>query len=353
MMLDIRALAERLADNAVEVCAHYLSNGRRHGNYWLVGDVMNTKGRSLHVRLTGPRAGKWTDEATGEHGDLIDLIKLNRKIVAWPVVRDEIMTFLCEPRPALHPFVRPRSANSQDAAGRLFASARPLRGTLADIYLQRRGINAVATAALAFHPSCFYRESQDAPLLRLPALLARVTSLDGTLTGLLRIYLAADGRAKAAVSEPRLAMGNILGHGARFGEATEVLAAGEGVETMLALQTLLPTMPMVAALSAGHLGALQLPPALRRLYIAMEPDTAGKSATERLSARAFDAGIAVGFLTSVHDDWNTDLLRLGVGEARARALRQLMPEDLSPLSLGCGNGDPPQTERGRHGSRSG
>jgi hypothetical protein len=59
-------LAHRLARDAEAVCRHYLSNGRREGCYWLVGDVRNTPGRSLFVRLRGPEsgkgaAGKWTD----------------------------------------------------------------------------------------------------------------------------------------------------------------------------------------------------------------------------------------------------------------------------------------------------
>jgi hypothetical protein len=63
-------LAHRLARNAEAVCRHYLSNGRREGRYWLVGDVANTPGCSLFVRLHGPdsgkgAAGKWTDAATG------------------------------------------------------------------------------------------------------------------------------------------------------------------------------------------------------------------------------------------------------------------------------------------------
>uniref|UniRef100_UPI001FD17F3E ParB/RepB/Spo0J family partition protein n=1 Tax=Gluconacetobacter entanii TaxID=108528 RepID=UPI001FD17F3E len=74
---DAGDLARRLAENAEAVCRHYLSAGRRHGNYWLVGDVHNTPGRSLYVRLHGGpdgrgRAGKWTDGATGQHGDLLD-----------------------------------------------------------------------------------------------------------------------------------------------------------------------------------------------------------------------------------------------------------------------------------------
>ena len=59
-------LARRLARDAEAVCRHYLSRGCRHGRYWVVGDVMNTPGRSLYVRLHGPdhgpgAAGKWTE----------------------------------------------------------------------------------------------------------------------------------------------------------------------------------------------------------------------------------------------------------------------------------------------------
>jgi hypothetical protein len=59
-------LARRLASEAEAVCRHYLSNGRRAGRYWLVGDVANTPGRSLFVRLRGSEygrgaAGHWTE----------------------------------------------------------------------------------------------------------------------------------------------------------------------------------------------------------------------------------------------------------------------------------------------------
>lgn len=59
-------LAHRLARNAEAVCRHYLGNGRREGRYWMIGDVRNTPGRSMYVRLKGPEsgkgaAGKWTE----------------------------------------------------------------------------------------------------------------------------------------------------------------------------------------------------------------------------------------------------------------------------------------------------
>ena len=96
-------LAHRLAREAEAVCRHYLSNGRRVGNYWLVGDVRNTSGRSMFVRLKGGDiggrpAGKWTDAATGEHGDLLDVIRESCGLVDFHDVTEEARRFLSLPR---------------------------------------------------------------------------------------------------------------------------------------------------------------------------------------------------------------------------------------------------------------
>src|SRR3954452_18537906 len=86
-------LARRLSEHAEAVCRAYLSNGRRCGRYWSAGDVANRPGRSLYVRLRGPTsgpgaAGHWTDVATSEHGDLLDLIRL---ACGLPGVREAIV----------------------------------------------------------------------------------------------------------------------------------------------------------------------------------------------------------------------------------------------------------------------
>ncbi len=67
----------------------YLPAGRREGSYWIVGDLQNNPGRSLFVRLTGPTsgpgaAGKFSDSATGEHGDLLDIIRERTGISRFP-----------------------------------------------------------------------------------------------------------------------------------------------------------------------------------------------------------------------------------------------------------------------------
>jgi hypothetical protein len=101
-------LARCLARDAEAVCRRYLSNGSRRGRYWVVGDVANAPGRSLFVRLTGPdsgkgAAGKWTDAATGQHGDLLDLIALNLGFEHLRDVLDEARSFLSLPRPQYQP----------------------------------------------------------------------------------------------------------------------------------------------------------------------------------------------------------------------------------------------------------
>ena len=185
-------LAQRLALEAEAVCRHYLCNGRREGRYWLVGDVANTPGRSLFVRLKGPNsgrgaAGKWTDAATGDHGDLLDLIAMNRGLDRLRDVLDEARSFLALPRPAPKPVTSRQVAvptGSPDSARRLFAMSQPVSGTIAQSYLRKRGITALhATEALRFHPRCYYRPHADAPTQTWPALIAAVTDLGGKITG--------------------------------------------------------------------------------------------------------------------------------------------------------------------------
>ena len=98
MPRDASELARRLARDAEAVCRHYLSNGRRQGRYWTVGDVRNTPGRSMFVRLSGPEfgpgaAGHWTDAASAEHGDLLDVIRESCGLVEFRDVAEKARRF--------------------------------------------------------------------------------------------------------------------------------------------------------------------------------------------------------------------------------------------------------------------
>ncbi len=230
-MLSAADLARRLARDAEAVCRHYLSNGHRSGHYWVVGDVMNIPGRSLYVRLRGPdygpgAAGNWTDGSTGEHGDLLDLIALNRDLPRLGDAMDEARLFLVLPRPAMpspaHPGRMPYVAGgSAEAARRLFHAGRPVPGTPAEAYLRARGITApLDWPALRYHPSVYYRTDEDAPLELWPALLAAVTALDGSISGVLRTWIDRNRLAKAPLADPRRALGHLLGNGVRFDTAS-------------------------------------------------------------------------------------------------------------------------------------
>jgi hypothetical protein len=332
-------LAQRLAQNVESVCLTYLSNGRRAGNYWVVGDIQNNPGKSLFVRLSGPdygpgARGKWTDSATGGHGDLVDLIRFNRGYAQLREVLDEARSFLSLPRPlpppapALHRAPAPQG--SSESARRLFAASRLLEGTLAERYLRGRQLTHVAElSALRFHPRCFYRPEDGAKNLSLPALVAAVTDLSGALTGMHRTWLDPAGGGKAAIETPRRAMGNLLGHAVRFGAATDVLIAGEGIETVLSLREVLPTLPLAAALSSNHLAAILFPPDLRVLYILRDRDPAGDAAFLSLSARAEAAGIQPVSLVPNEGDFNDDLRHFGSKGLSAHLLPQLVPGHLA------------------------
>ena len=246
-MHDASDLARRLARNAEGVCRHYLPNGRRQGRYWLVGDVEGTPGRSLFVRLAGPdagkgAAGKWTDAATGEHGDLLDLIAANQRLASLADTLEEARCFLSLPAPEPRPSQRqvPAPTGSSEAARRLWGMSRPIHGTLAEGYLYTRGITDLRSCGcLRFHPHCWYRPDEDDPPATpeaFPALIASVRDEDGKLTGVHRTWLDPARSDKAPVVTPPRAMGELLGNGVRFGQADTVMIAGEGIETILSLR---------------------------------------------------------------------------------------------------------------------
>lgn len=335
-------LARRLGQRAEAVCRHYLFNGRRCGRYWLVGDVRNAPGRSLFVRLVGPEtgrgaAGRWSDAATGEHGDLLDVIRSAHDFVDFRDVADEARRFLSLPHPELQHADAAARPGSPKAARRLFVITKPIRGTLAESYLRRRGIDNLSDlSSLRFHPRCYYRPSAIAPTETWPALIAAVTDPAGEITGLQRTWLARDGSGKAPLATPRRVMGDLLGHGVRFGIAADVLAAGEGIETVLSARCALPRMPMLAAGSAAHLAAILFPPGLQRLYILRDRDPAGSAACDRLSERAASLGIETIVLSPRLRDFNEDLLRSDPTALRALLRRQIAPEDLSRFLIPAG-----------------
>lgn len=333
-------IADRLADNAEAVCRHFLSKGRKEGRYWLVGDIHNTPGRSLYVRLAASpdgrgAAGKWTDAQNGDHGDLLDIIAVSRNCRTLRETLDEARRFLSMPKPPPAPDNPARRSKAPtgtpEAARRLHAASRSIAGSLARTYLTSRQITDLnGCEALRYHPHCWYRASEeDDPHVRpaWPAMVAAVTDLDGSVTGVHRTWLALDGKDKAPVAYPRRAMGHLLGNAVRLGRSGPVMMAGEGIETMLSLRQVMPAMPAIAGLSAAHLAAILFPASLRRLYVARDDDPAGAGALKTLTGRAILAGIEVMPLEPRLGDFNDDLRAFGRERLAAGLRTQLAAAD--------------------------
>lgn len=301
----------------------------------------------MFVRLTGPEtgkgaAGKWTDASTGEHGDLLDVIREALGLIDFKDVAEEARRFLSLPHPEPEKTGTPTGSTSSpapsgspEASRRLFAMSQPIGGTLAEIYLNGRSITSLSgVTALRYHGRCYYKPDEHSPTEIWPAIVASVTDLNGRQTGAHRTWLSPDGSGKAPVETPRRAMGDLLGHGVRFGVSGEVLAAGEGIETVLSPRQVLPRMPMLAALSAAHLAAILFPATLRRLYVLRDRDPAGDGARDSLIARAESVGIEAIAVSPVGEDFNDDLRWRGVDALRATLMDQLRLEDVSRFMEG-------------------
>jgi len=340
-----RDLSQQLADRVEAVCRHFLSNGRRSGGYWIVGDTGNAKGRSLYVRLTGPfqgkgARGKWRDSATEEHGDLLDLIAAREGHCSLAETLAEARRFLGMPEMARKDgYARKqtrgavRKPDTTVIARRIWAECRPILGTLAETYLRDRKLDLPTPVDLRFHPALEYRCYDTGEITHPPALVAAVRDASGSLQGIQRTWLAPEG-GKARLADPRRSLGLLHGHGVWLrheelshpndrGLGSGTLLIGEGVETVLSLGRAVPSAAMVAALSASHLAGFALPRWVTHLIIARDNDPAGLQAARRLAAVAEERGIAVTFLRPVLKDFNADLRLLGKDVLTVTIQRQM------------------------------
>ena len=182
-------IAAALSTRAEDVCRRYLPRGRRQGRYWTIGDTSGAKGRSLFVRLAPPGIpGKWTDAATNQHGDLLDLIRLRTGGTSLRHSMEEALAFLSLlPSTPANGGDHAGGYDREEAARRLWRRCRPINGTHAETYLHARAIGYCRFPALRFHPDLIHRD--DNGIHRLPALVAAVTGNDGAVEGVQRTWL--------------------------------------------------------------------------------------------------------------------------------------------------------------------
>jgi len=194
---------------------------------------------------------------------------------------------------------------------RLWGESIPAAGTLADRYLESRGLAGLAASpALRFRGDCWHKWTCS----RLPALVAAVTNASGQVVAVHRTFLRRDGSGKANVEPQRASLGPIRGGAVRLDPAAPELVIGEGIESAASAGRLLG-LPAWAAISAGNLErGLVLPPEVRRVVIAADNDPAGRDAAHATFFRWCAEGRQVEVALPDQDgcDFNDLLLRRSV-----------------------------------------
>jgi twinkle protein len=94
-------MKERLARDPLAVCRHLYPVGKVDGHEYRLGGTDGSAGKSMAVHLSGEKAGIWSDFATGEGGDLIDLWRASRGLTMTEAM-DDIRAWLGVERPNFH-----------------------------------------------------------------------------------------------------------------------------------------------------------------------------------------------------------------------------------------------------------
>ena len=206
---------------------------------------------------------------------------------------------------------RETSLNPRDPMKSWRNAAPFFRGTVADLYLERRGIKLTddERGRLRFSPALWHWPSQT----RWPAMLARVSLATGDEIATHQTFVEPDGGGKAPLGkQARLfaAGGKTLGGGVWFGEADprQEFIVAEGIESLLSALRISGVAAGCAALSEIGIRRLALPLGARRVRIFADHDPLGQGvAAAREAGRRWLAegrAVAVSIAARVGHDAN-------------------------------------------------
>jgi hypothetical protein len=303
---DAREISRMLAGRIDALAREMLPHGKRTGPEWRAGSVAGEAGQSLAVRLSGAKAGVWSDFSSGEGGDALDL-------VAAVLYRGDIGSALTWSRrwlglgvdgiaePSRQPAPAPRDTSEDDARRTnsaraiFFAAKAELAGTPVAHYLAARSIDLAALRrqprSLRFHPALWNSEAR----AELPAMVAAICGADGKMIAVHRTWLARDCGTwgKAPLATPKMVLGKFAGGSIRIwrGASGKPLAdapdgegviIGEGIETCLSIALMCPDRRVLASVSLSNLAQIDLPQSIRTVTIAADNDQGNDQAARAL-----------------------------------------------------------------------
>jgi putative DNA primase/helicase len=239
--------------------------GRRNGIGWLVSCPCPNHGKGRGDRNPSLKIDDGDDGrlllscfAGCEFADILDELKHRGLVESSPrCVR-------LPPRPVASQSSPPVKIKEPDpVALEIWQASEPITGTIAQNYLERRGI-PLLPPRLRFYQG---------------AMIAGVEQPHRGITAIQKTPLTRDGERRDG---DRWTKGD-LGNGAvRLGAAQEIMGIAEGTETALSAMTL-TGMSVWASLEAGRLHKVDLPPFVREVHIFADNDQPGRAAAYRTS----------------------------------------------------------------------
>lgn len=253
--------------------AHALGDARREGKGWRCRCPLHG-GRSLVVRDSKFRL-LITCWAGCESRDV--LAELHRLRLLNGTANEH------------RPFDRAPHLEVDDAkrikqARSIWDSAQNASHSPAKTYLESRGFHLPVPGSLRWEPRCWHLDLR----AHLPAMVALVEHVERGFVGVHRTYLTQDHRRR-----DRKSLGPIGGGAVRLGGVLtgEWLGVAEGIETALSV-TAACGFPAWAALSAGGVRAVVLPPQATMVLICVDNDANGVG--QRAARDAADRFLAEG-----------------------------------------------------------
>jgi hypothetical protein len=330
-----------------ELAAQLLPAGVREGSEWCVGSLAGEAGRSLKVHLREPRAGVWKDFAAGSAGDALDLVAQvqfrgdKAQAIAWAKAwlgysSADPASFAVARRIAEKKRTDSQVQAAADdarraskAKGLWLAGRDSIKGTLAELYLNGRGIDFGAIGRyprslrfLAAHDAWQPKRGSQTyeKVGTFPCLVAAIVDRDGNHVATHRTWLQSrvDGDGvvsvgKAPLADPKLSLGRFAGGCIRLfkplltdnadGQARRAPSLGqapegsgvyvtEGIEDGCSVAMADQSQYILVAVSLGNMAQLWLPDQVRRVTFVAQNDTA-KEAIAGLD-RAIEAQLKAG-----------------------------------------------------------
>ena len=332
---DLDEIVRRLRETAEHWVPQLFSNGRRNGDEWRLANIGGDaprKNGSCVIARKGPHAGDWIDFDTGEGGGPLRVLEQTTGLSGRALF--DYAAALVGTAPVRTAAPAPPKDGAGSASGTapemrskenarreieiVIKGCRALDDSPAETYLAARGLAVPDTPELRFHPDLTHWETRTG----YPGLVAFVRNAGGRVIGIHRTYLAPDGAAKADLPSPRMMLGPVAGGAVRlapFGE-NAALGIAEGIETALSVTEACPHLPVWAALAAGNLAHVALPPEVVRVVILADNDGegAGVRAARRTGARHTAEGrrVWIAMPDRAGEDFNDLLRRAGPDAVR-------------------------------------